>query len=569
MIFLCLVTGCGGGGGGGGDANGEDKRLTRPIDIDLSGIVTQTEATKIYRTPNKEYRILTTRSDEQLLNAIYSGLTMAGEDTYYIKTTNNNQESQIINYSQDEIIHTGTLIKDIAAIDESLYFTENNKRICKYQTKQKILKCAVVNDILALELGKMVNVWKADIDGIKKISFDENLTKKLEELKNTPIILRTKKNKTIVYEITNFNKDFLWLTRSLSQIYGEQYGEPYSYDDNEFGRVAWNYAYRIEALALFIKYTKVKHLNKILNNAINAQLDILDENQNKCLKSKKYSVNKNVKTEWLVHDAKLYKALGIAGQYLEYSTELRIREFSKKCYMNWQVNFVDDRYMFQNDENIEFDGLPLPMNMQSAALLWMFEIIKHDHDAKIQENIDKLSGYIKKQLTQVENMMLWHYFPKEYYDGWDEAKYYSINKPTREPETPKTYDDFSHAAITLEALRKMGINIGERKILERSIITNEVFSKTMLGATGSIEEVPNLNWAEDEILQEYIKKYDSLKRQHFDNQDWFLTYVKLLENAQGPVGIIKLDGKIVAECNTNIADCANKISIAFERHMIK
>jgi hypothetical protein len=61
-----------------------------------------------------------------------------------------------------------------------------------------------------------------------------------------------------------------------------------------------------------------------------------------------------------------------------------------------------------------------------------------------------LLGLFKSELQYLyDGRLVWHYWPKEFYDGWDASDNLSDNTPTKTLTIDYLFEDLSHAGFNI------------------------------------------------------------------------------------------------------------------------
>jgi len=159
-------------------------------------------------------------------------------------------------------------------------------------------------------------------------------------------------------------------------FFNSQLSNPFSKSNNFLGRISWNVSYRLLALANLYNKTHLEIIKNIIDNTINNlllidnyHLNIVDDyNPNYAYTSKKYSIDKQTPTSFMVHDGLIYysifKALevipGLKNKYGKILKEHFLFEYNY-----WNKFFDNELRLYKQPYGspVWFDGIWLPFNM--------------------------------------------------------------------------------------------------------------------------------------------------------------------------------------------------------------
>ena len=375
----------------------------------------------------------------------------------------------------------------------------------------------------------------------------------------TKLINRSDFNSEIIRNYTplQFNIDCFENYSSTIYSYLELIDESPSLalsDCNNFqGRLSWNISYKAEALLRLYKKTNHQalryQLSRICSNLLN--------NQNYSLgltetinagrygwAAKKYSLDKNTLLNLLVDDAKvLYPLLLMANTKDLIMTDSRdlIKQTAISIYDYYEDTYLNGHYYFKKGCSFWADGIVLPWNQQNAFGLCCIEMYKLTGDVKYKKRAIQLARAFKEELINVEDRLVWCYWPNSFYEGWSEDEKLSINTPSRLPSI-KSCEDVSHAGINVKFIIEIVKNFPNEiftnddvNLLENtanSLIDKNSFFKDLYIESDAIQSYndvfPVYGWADlNSNINSKITAYIESGNVFFDNE---IALIYLAEN---------------------------------------
>ena len=399
-------------------------------------------------------------------------------DYAYLSFYNSTSEGEIFFNSQKLDLEKG-LYKLLALNNNSLFFSlerlyDNKHLLYRYNINSQKL------DYIEIE-GVVVKAIHLDDDETILQVYNEN--RQINELfllnsvlditdfkKNNEFLLDDDENNIKIYSFTNITKNEKYLFNSYYTLLHNNLQNSYSNGNNYLGRLTWYVTYRLEALIKLYKKTNDQRIKNIIINSINK----IVFNMNKKMLSwctKKYSLDKNSNLSLIVDDSRIFYSLMLFVNSSIESSELkqRILKYSKKFYTEKLKQFDNKHSLFRIVYGIKFqlDGVYTPSNWQNIFGLFTIELYKSTHKEEYIDFLILIGKKFKNQFQYSDENILWHYWPTEYYNGWDLESNISINTPTKLKEIDVLYEDTSHAGENLKFI----INFNSEVL--SSIFTND------------------------------------------------------------------------------------------------
>lgn len=243
---------------------------------------------------------------------------------------------------------------------------------------------------------------------------------------------------------------------------------------NSLGRLSWNVSYRLEALVALhnLNLTDSFPTKEVINSTVKSLLktvDRIDDKGSIGWPTNKYSINGKDELSLLVDNAAvLYPMLLAVNQgHIDTADKKRVVALAIKFYDHYEpsYDYLSGHYCFEKGIPFWSDGIWLPYNMQNIWGLCLIELYKVTTDSKYKARALKLAEVFKNEWAYVpDGRILWHYWPQEFYAGWDATDNLSINTPSRSASTDSRYEDLSHAGINLKFILEIQHNFPDGSI---------------------------------------------------------------------------------------------------------
>jgi len=301
--------------------------------------------------------------------------------------------------------------------------------------------------------------------------------------------------------------------------------------NNDLGRLSWNVSYRLEALIGLHAFDPNSSFpaKQVIASAIKCLLataDLSDREGSIGWPTRKYSISGTDRLSLMVDNAAILYPMLLAanGGLTDASDREKIINLAEQFYDHYEPDFNEVTGKYHFDKGIPFwaDGVWLPFNMQNIWGLCLIELYKATALFRYKLRALKLAETFKQEWIYLDDgRILWHYWPQEFYDGWDEHDNLSINTPSRPASTDSLYEDLSHSGINIKFILEIYRNFPASPItasdIEAIYLTidgfryGDEYSRFMSGDINyqppSRIYIPQYGWNElgEEKLYEQIK----------------------------------------------------------------
>ena len=267
------------------------------------------------------------------------------------------------------------------------------------------------------------------------------------------------KNGNAYIDTITGNNNGKYLYAALYEYYMYQYGEPFSLGNNFAGRLSWNESYRLNGLIELYMKTGLDELKEMVCYAVT---NILNLNNEKIAcqseetisflwATKDYSINGDTFQNLLVDDAMIIYPLLKAVNYniLESQEDKKeILYIANRMFEYYERNYSDGHYKFEKGCSFWADGVILPWNQQNIFGLVCLELYKATGNVIFYNRCKELMLSFKSDWIRLEDeSIIWHYWPNEFYDGWEKDDNISLNTPERQRTEDYLFEDTSHAGF--------------------------------------------------------------------------------------------------------------------------
>lgn len=324
----------------------------------------------------------------------------------------------------------------------------------------------------------------------------------------------------------------------LNQIFGDQFGEPFAYGNNNKGRLAWNTTYRLTAIReLYEKTGDLRLLNQ-LQSPILAIINNVDPDG--FYSSTRYSRDSITPVSWAVHTGLIYSELLKSQNFLDNLDRQRLITQAEKVWSNLEKYWNGQSYLFPLGKPINYDGIQMPWNQQGSIALMAVELYKTTGNSVYLDRVEQLYNNFVTDLEKVDGTSLWHYWPKGFYEGWNWGEQLSSNHPIRNPTVDELYEDFSHAYLTSIFIREAAEILGQKPPINLDAIANNleiapwVFSRFISGDVSSFD--PSVDYmphfVEAPNIAAYYREAIPQRNIDFDSQGSTRAYAQLVNHDQ-------------------------------------
>jgi hypothetical protein len=295
-----------------------------------------------------------------------------------------------------------------------------------------------------------------------------------------------------------FNALFTWKTRYIANAF--------AYSDNFTGRLSWNSSYVLEGLIGLHRVTghelfalQADHsVAALLNNRNRFTLPGESMLPDFLWATRKYSLDRITPLTLFVNDAKvLYPMLVAANEgLLSQSTTEELIHVAESFLSNIERQYVAFERLYHIKYGIEYslDGVWAPYNWQSAVGLVLVELYGSTQQEYLRDRASQLAQKFRSEWqVNADGSVMWSYWPREYWAGWDASDGVSTNLPSRPEWTDPYYEDLSHAGLNLKFVIEHRARFGPTQFTDsdvagiratvRNFIIEDKFSRFMSGDT--------------------------------------------------------------------------------------
>ncbi|MBE1298313.1 MAG: hypothetical protein GJ680_00175 [Alteromonadaceae bacterium] len=254
--------------------------------------------------------------------------------------------------------------------------------------------------------------------------------------------------------------------------------------DNSEGRLSWHVAMKLDAL--------IRHHNFFEQNNYPARhfINLISKNLSAAFHttaamslkehligwpSTRYSIGYE-EYSYLVGNAVIMRSLlmAVKANLIEEATlKNKIIENAYQLFDFHEINWdsAGGYYRIPRGAPFRFDGLPAPWNWSSAMGNMLIELFSITGEAKFyQRATDIFTAFSAEWQTYEDDRIVWHYWPKQFFKGWEAASQLSVNSPSRKANPNPRYEDTSHAALNISfTLRYCGL-VTMQELCDRAIV---------------------------------------------------------------------------------------------------
>lgn len=275
---------------------------------------------------------------------------------------------------------------------------------------------------------------------------------------------------------------------SLVVMFGDQYGEPFSWGNEDNGFLSWNQAYRIAGLNQIHALTKDQRIEKIIERTV---LNIMQNSDPEGVySSTRYSYDLKTPISSNINNSLIYKAMLSSRGKLTNLDEAKLTSKAEKAFSYFEKQFYNNFYHFPYAEPYRFDGIVQPWNYQAAMGMLAIELYHATGNQKYYDRVESIFDSFIKELDLVDGVNLWHYWPREFYQGWELASGKSTITPVYSSSNDTRYEDYSHARITANFVLDAGKFLDQKIPIDLEAIGNNLevsynsFSRFISGKEG-------------------------------------------------------------------------------------
>lgn len=321
---------------------------------------------------------------------------------------------------------------------------------------------------------------------------------------------------------------------SLFLFRGQQFGEPFSFMNENMGRISWNVSYRLNGLKSLYLVTEDKSFLNYAKQVISKVM--LQVKSDGLFYSKKYSIDMETNEAFLVDNAIIYYSIFLFYEYLDHETQESLIEYVSLMYDYFEPEFYENRYHFKKCSPVRWDGVSVPFNQQNAMGLLLLELFELTKNQIYLNRVEKLYDHFISELDYLgsEKIPVWHYWEKSIYNGWSDLdSCYAKNQPEYlDPD----YEDIWHAEINIEFIKNYSKNNKIPNVLNIEAISKlieadyNLFSNRIDGKKSNLAYwyLPRNAFVASSTIRKYYNKWHVSPYVDFDNQNLFSSYAEAL-----------------------------------------
>jgi hypothetical protein len=310
--------------------------------------------------------------------------------------------------------------------------------------------------------------------------------------------------------------------------------------NNNMGRLSWSVSYNLLSL-IQIQEKKLSILPQsdvfIKNITNNLLASARFDSEHPGWPTKKYSISRNTLLSLLVDDAMiLYPLLKAYNMGLiDRKTGQKIVNLAEKIFEYHESDYEKSTSLYHFKKNIDFkfDGVWLPFNQQNVFGSALIQLYKATGNVKYKNRAFQLARAFKSEFQYLsDGRLVWHYWPKLFYDGWSEVDDISLNTPKKVASTDILFEDHSHATLNIAFMNDFiqffpneifqTSDIDKLRLTLNSMRYTNGYSRFMSGdvnyQSSSLNFLPDYSWLVlgDSILKTQISNGAIFNRPFFE-----------------------------------------------------
>lgn len=464
-------------------------------------------------------------------------------DIAYAQLKNSNSYSKIILndrvVSDDKTLKTNPTLSDAALYYLKIRGYDHQYSLYRYDLKNSELRKRILKNMIPEGLyvydGKPIVSGFDPTNGVYRfILFDRKLGQiLLDKSSFDPFIIHQSGTNLSIIQV-NGSAELKKAFFAYHYFYGKQYGEPFSFGNDYLGRLSWNQSYRLRALNELYTKTKDPNIPPFIRGAVDNILN--NAGDSGLFSSKKYSLDKTSPIELPVNNSLIYYSILKNIDHLTIENRVRAISFAEDVFDYYENDWIG-YYRFRPCIKFSTDGVVMPYNQQNAVGLMTMELYKVTNNAKYLNRVEDLYENFLNDLTIIDGVSYWHYWPSTFYSGWEYGEIDSCNFPSKTPSTDYLFEDYSHAQINIEFVELASQVLGRDSpididaLAEVVVIDDYEFSRFISGDTDYTEPsylyLPS--WMRSEQIKSYYQNLMIKPDVDFDKQRLFLAYTKSLD----------------------------------------
>lgn len=406
-------------------------------------------------------------------------------DIAYIRHTYSIKESEVYLNSSRIDLPTGFYDKLLFADDKLIWhyarFYDDTDWLFVYDIKtrdiQKYQLTIIPSEIIYSDIDKLIIQGMLKNNGMSSVGIFNISTYTYQNLCNAPCGFNDNYSKMIFMDFGELSDNDALKILGVQKLRNNDPLFSLSAINNNLGRLSWSVSYNLHSLLKIHEKNldmlpNADEFIRIMVSNLLASARFDDEHPG--WPTKKYSINRDKLLSLLVDDAMILHPLLKAYNMglIDAKTGQKILGLAEKIFEYHESDYETSTSFYHFRKNIDFalDGVWLPFNQQNAFGSALIQLYKATGDIKYKNRVFQLAWAFKSEFQYTpDGGLVWHYWPKFFYDGWSELDGISKNTPKRVASTDAFFEDISHAAINLEFINEF-IRIFPNEIFETSDI---------------------------------------------------------------------------------------------------
>ena len=335
---------------------------------------------------------------------------------------------------------------------------------------------------------------------------------------------------------------------AIEQLVGDRFGEPFAGGNDFLGRLSNNQAERLWALVLLFERSPDPALHAYIVGAVSRILGNADPNG--LFFSTKYSLTQRSEIAFGVDVMALHDSILSANSLLGSALASKAIDAATKALQHYESDWATGHYLLPSCTDMQYDGIVAPMNFQSrwgAVALRLYELTGRQ---EFFDRAEAIYTYVSAQMEWLGDTRAWHYWPLEFYSGWDPSKYRSCNIPSAAATRDEYFEDYSHALATVEFLAAFERATGRPALIDAEALAERLhadgnrFHFSFGGVPGEAAEryLPYGYWARTAGVAPYYKTLVVLPTPDYDAQLVFQAQVRAASRvSESPGGQLRLE----------------------------
>ena len=387
--------------------------------------------------------------------------------TAWARTLYDNAASEVVLDGEVIFARERTLNQKLLLTEAALYWLAFEERslqnsLCRFDIDQRSTGCVELElfgqELAAVGQDLLLAGFAPDRGLYQVLRFDEDLGEAREVSSSAaPMILARGPTPRVIRVAGDRAPRTVFF--ALWELVRDQLGEPFAGGDDGMGRLAWNVAYRLEAMNDLYQKTGDERLIPLIRSTVERMLQSAGPEE--VFWTRKYSIDHETSIVLLVNNACIYHALLRSAPVLGVALSSDVIQRAEAMFESFEQDWVEPGYYRSRPgQRFAFDGAPLPLNRQNMMGLVALRLYELTGRARYGARVEALYEGMLEELEEVDGVPLWHYHHSLFYQGWEPGTYESTHMPRRDPSADTRFEDYSHARINIEFLLQASAMLG-------------------------------------------------------------------------------------------------------------